>query len=255
MNGLIATPVDQPTGLPLPILPAELSKEGSFDLLDQEKNFHHIWHPNTSEELQGITGRALRYSAGWFIQKTLHRNYHELFYGPQQLPSDIDQKFRACVLSCAGIIPPQAINLSVRGEYEIVDLTKSQQSWLSRSGLLCIESTYSRNPTTASCRRNDIGRFFGEYAVTKSPEVCKELLLEEFLDPNTPPEQKRKLGNKILSITLNEPLSDIEKQRKQLKKEGYRTKVEKIHDVVFQLFLPNRVGDYHQQLESKLLTA
>ena len=250
MAGELPTPIDIQTGLPLPILPAELSKESSFSFL-AEKNFHHHFHPRRSEHLMNDDGRAVRFSRGQYVQKELHKRYHDIFIGPE-LPHTLDDKFKMSVLACAGIVPPQAIDLSNRSEINIVDLSKKQLRKISGPGSICIEGTLR-----GDCKRNgirhEIGRFYANYAVSKSVEIFSdENIIEEFLNPRIKPDRRRHLGNKILRITLNESLSGVEEERRVLSKEGYEIGRKKAHEVVFGLFLPS---SYHGKLASQLKLA
>lgn len=247
MAGELPTPIDIQTGLPLPILPAELSKEGSFSLLDGD-DYHHHFHPRRSDDLLNNGGRAVRVSRGQYVNKNLHWRYHLMFDGPE-LPTTIEDKFRTTVLACAGIVPPKAIDLSTYGEYKIVDLSKRQLKKISDPASICIEGTH-RSLARRDMIREELGRFFADFAVSRSVEVVKqELLIEEFLSKKIKPERRMHLGNKILSITLNESLWDIEQKRINLYKNGYEVGRKRLHEVVFGMFLPNK---YQGQLYSKL---
>lgn len=124
MAAELITPVDELTGIPLPILPQEVLNHSS-----PHTNWHHPWHANSAPELQGLGGRALRHSRVQLVRATDHNykdktgrpNYHNFYIGPE-LPTDTRKQFELCVLSAAGYMPDMAIDLR-SGEPVVVPMS------------------------------------------------------------------------------------------------------------------------------------
>lgn len=115
MAAELITPMDEMSGIPLPILPQEYLPMGKPDIA----NWHHPWHAESAPELQGLGGKALRHSRVQLVRATDHNmgdkrrgklTYHDFFVGPP-LPTTDDERFRLCVISAAGYVPDEAIDL------------------------------------------------------------------------------------------------------------------------------------------------
>ncbi len=124
MAAELITPVDELTGIPLPILPLEFLDHNS-----SQANWHHPWHANSAPELQGLGGRALRHSRVQLVRATDHNykdktgrpNYHNFYIGPE-LPTDTRKQFELCVIAAAGYMPDMAIDLR-SGEPVVVPMS------------------------------------------------------------------------------------------------------------------------------------
>ncbi len=112
MAAELITPVDELTGIPLPIVPQNY-------LVEQSKlsNWHHAWHPNSDVALEDLGGRALRHSRIQLVRRIDHNykdkgrpNYHNYYAGPE-MPTTDSERFRLCVLSAAGYMPEMGIDL------------------------------------------------------------------------------------------------------------------------------------------------
>lgn len=108
------TPVDEITGLPLPlILPDNFKPSGDSQL----ENWHHHFHPWTAPELRSVGGRALRSVRVQLVPASIHNlgdnTYHALFKGPE-LPLTEDRQFFISVLACAGYVSRFGIDMRSR---------------------------------------------------------------------------------------------------------------------------------------------
>lgn len=126
MAAELVTPTDQLSGLPLPVVPTdEVLPRGQGDIA----NWHHHFHPRTHPILlDTLGGRALRSARIQLVATTQHNYsdnaYHRFFAGPP-IPEDRDTQFGLCVLSCAGFVPEEAVDLS-SGEPVIVRMSEEQ---------------------------------------------------------------------------------------------------------------------------------
>jgi hypothetical protein len=109
----LETPTDELSGLPLPLLPTdEVLPIDQGDVA----NWHHHFHPKTHPVLLNtLGGRALRSARIQLVATTQHNYsenaYHRFYSGPP-IPEDRGTQFGLCVLSCAGYVPEEAIDLS-----------------------------------------------------------------------------------------------------------------------------------------------
>lgn len=247
MVGEAITPTDQLTGLPLPILPEEPSKEGSLHFRD----YHHHFHPRLDPLLIGVQGKPLRFCRGQMVERNLHLRYHDIFRGPQ-LPTSEREIFRICVLGCAGVMPRRAIDLSTPGEYREAELSDEQFQGLSSPNSLHIERGSIKNQ--AKIRRR-IGKYFAEYALKQ--DVRSEIsdkVIKEFLYRRTSPERKKVLGNFILRTALALSVDEVTLLYRELRREGYVSPGQGTAPAeIIRKFLPNhRFPDYHQPLAERL---
>jgi hypothetical protein len=113
MAAELVTPVDELTGLPLPILP---TGENLPHNKGHVANWHHHFHPASSPELTAtIGGRALRQSRVQLVPVRHHNfsntAYHRFFSGPP-IPGEEEEQFGMCVLAAAGYLPREAIDMN-----------------------------------------------------------------------------------------------------------------------------------------------
>lgn len=249
MSAEIQTPNCEITGLPLLIYPSRSGNDNAF----LPTNFHHPQHPNRDPELQGLEGRALRYSAGQDVSKTLHDNYHRLFLGPE-LPSTTDRKFRSAVLHCAGVVPRQALDVSRRDTFKIVDLTDNELMWLSDPFR---HHTESANHEKRSRRINrEIGKFFADYALKQDiQQVISESVISEFIDVKTRLSRKKELGNFIMTHALNLSIEPIRPVIKTLKEEGNlpQVRLKSLTGVLRRFVKKQYLADYHGEITERLM--
>jgi hypothetical protein len=257
------TPVDSElTRLPLPILMK------SADFSSEKSDFHHLMHPEKSEQLgfdpathlkyprndyRFIEGRAVRKCLGQNTPKWLHTRYHYLLGGPDLsaiIPTTKD-KFRVVVLSGAGVVPRQAIDLYTPGEFEVCNLSDSQHDFIRRH----IYFEEAPNPLKRY-RKNRIGHFLAEYTVKNSlPDVVTEKevkrKVEEFL--RTKDESKRQAaGHFILTTAIDAAVADLIPIHREARKEGLvHQQTRSLGDVVLKFFTVERFADYYESIEDQ----
>lgn len=248
MAAEIKTPVCEVTGLPLPIAPNEPPKtEARFNFSD----YHHHFHPRNDELLQGINGKAVRYSRGQFLPRVLHNRYHQIFNGPE-LPDNDTDRYRLSVLACAGVVPRQAINLSKPGEYQIVNLSNEEYASLASPDSIYIERARKRSEYYT---RKTIGKFFASYALQQNVrDAVSEKVVGQFLDEKTTPERKKELGNFILREALGMTIDDIAPLDQQIRTERlvFGERAKPLLTVVRKFFTIEFFPDYHDTVAETL---
>lgn len=126
MAAELVTPTDELTGFPLPIIPSQRLMDGEPIFT----NWHHAYHPNSSDSLKGLGGRALRHSRIQLVDATNHNHskesYHAIYKG-FDMPdsSDLDEQFRLALLGITGYIPRQGIDMG-SASYGVRDLTEQE---------------------------------------------------------------------------------------------------------------------------------
>lgn len=206
------TPVCEISGLPLPILPPGPRENGAFlypNVIDpQGPNEHHPWHNERAVKDIPFGGEALQNSRIQIIDWYYHKNYHDMFEGPI-LPADEDRLFRFLVTGVAGVIPLQALDVSRKGEFSVVDLTKNQQ--------IQIASKIRVD------QNKPVARFLAEYATKQEvSSVVDEIKIEQFLDKRTDGEKKREIASLLLggAIGLSLENAGLYDHQKDLKDQG-----------------------------------
>lgn len=130
MAAEIVSPTDELTGMPLALAPR---LEPLPDNEPAIANWHHWWHPRTAPELQTLGGKALRHSRVQLVPVGDHNigtaTYHHYYEGPP-LPgaNDTDAQFRLCVLSAAGYIPHNVIDLHAEGVPTVRRMTDAERA-------------------------------------------------------------------------------------------------------------------------------
>lgn len=130
MAAELITPTDEFTGFPLPIIPSRRLMDGEPIFT----NWHHSYHPNSSQALQGLGGRALRHSRIQLVDASNHNHsresYHAIYKG-FDMPdvSDLDGQFRLALLGITGYIPRQGIDME-SPSYGVRDLTEQEVVFL-----------------------------------------------------------------------------------------------------------------------------
>lgn len=244
-SGRLTTPTCEVTQLPLPILPT----------LTGNEDFHHHFHPAKSPELGALTslsGRALRYSRGQDVNRTLHNRYHNIFTGPD-IPQTDDERLRLCLLACAGVVPRQALDLSTKGQFEIVDVDDETYRELTRPQSIHVEKQFHQ--FMGARKRQAIGEYFAAQALQlQIDDIVSRKVIKEFLGSKTKPERRMELGNFILkeaSIELVRPLAPL---YEDLKTEGYvgNRKVTSISKAVLTFFTKDFYPQFYKQAEDRL---
>lgn len=174
MAAELSTPLDELTGIPLPILPQECIRSYS-----ETYNWHHAWHAESAPELQGLGGKALRHSRVQLVRATDHNDgdktrgkltYHDFYIGPELPTEEIDQ-FNKCVISAAGYVPDEGIDLRTGTEPTRVRMSQQQIEWLRKPAK-------ARRMSTGDLSRLS-RRSAEEYVTLASPSVSKAAYMEQ----------------------------------------------------------------------------
>lgn len=243
----LVTPIDELTGLPLPILQLDTPPNEP----DSWEDFHHHFHPRLSTELQGLDGLAVRYSRGQVLPRWLHQRYHDLFVGPP-LPVSKQAKFTNVILAVSGVVPVTAVDLSVHGSFREVRMNEEQYQRVADPMRLHFErfGHSSKEPY----KRNKIGQFFAEYLMSQdfsgalSGPVTDEFLLTE------DDARRKELGSLILRFVANETVAEITPIYQEMRHQGLVQPAGTIdlYKAVKRFFPKARFSEYHSALHDKL---
>lgn len=254
MTEQLITPLDELTGVPLPILPVDPVHGVSRDVWT---DYHHTFFHRADPTFKGDAGRALRLSRGQEIPRWLHTRYHQIFQ-PPAWPQSREEKFRLCVLGAANMVGPLAIDLTQDDPSVPVPMTPQQYATVTNPQSMHHE--YATHPLRARRRRDDIGRFFAAYILdTTVVDSVDDALIAEFLDTKVHA-RKVELGNLMLrnaimaSVeplvpTANEALSHI------LRPEGALSPQSILRRTVRRFFEKRRFIDYYGPLTQRLREA
>ncbi len=204
MAAELVTPLDELTGLPLPLVPPE--EPFSADNVDID--WHHHFHPRRSPILRTPNGPAIRNARLQLTDYEMHHfGYHRTYVGPP-LPETDDAQFATVIMSTAGYMPEQGISFT-GDQPSIVRLSQGQRHQLQTSGEIKLGS------------RELINIFIREYVMSQLSSVdADELNIEEFVTTNDP-ERRRVLGHNLLALITDratEPINEVYHQarRRQL---------------------------------------
>lgn len=242
------TPTDPASGLPLPVLPIAAPP---LSTPAEIVNFHHHFHPRPALIADGDAGIAVRVSRGQYLPKWLHDHYHNYFAGPR-VPQTRDQKFRTCVLACAGVIPDQAIDFSGYAGPKLTQMTADQYTRVAAT----IAHEGFRKLDGGITYRNWIGSFFANYAIEQSFEnEVSPHVIDQFL--STPDAiKKAKLGRFMLKAAINAAVMPVKPLYADLYQEGMVSRRQRDLDAtVKDYFIKSRRLDYIPALDQKLRPA
>ncbi|MDB5186233.1 MAG: hypothetical protein JWL85_756 [Candidatus Saccharibacteria bacterium] len=197
MSAELITPVDELTGIPLPIAP-----KCDWLPLDRPEiaDVHHSYHPKQHPLLKTVAGLALRNSRLQILERELHNagplRYHQYFEGPELARDDADV-FSRCVLACAGYIPDEVIDLS-SGE-PVRRPIRTQEAEFLRMPTDNPEDPFSYRHILY--RYGPIRDFFHDYAVRQNINHLSNRHIDEFLHTQDL-EKKTKLGKFFLQSAV-----------------------------------------------------
>lgn len=215
--GIVETPTDELSGLPLLLVPDERTlpifwgfepSRGPDGRLLVDQN--HIWHPAKEVVEAGEGGAALRNSRVQFVLRhEQHNPYHGYYYGPP-LPQTVDERFRTTVLCAAGYIPPRAIAFGPDGPCE-VDLNEWQMVRLRESGEVQVASF------------SVVQSFMREFVMAQPVDHIKPKTIDRFLriDPSESADAGREhayLTHLLLSLVIDrveDPLAHLYRRAHQ----------------------------------------
>ncbi len=194
-GGIEAAPVDELTKMPLPVLPPSKAT-----LRSTETNWHHHYHPSSSKLLTKTAGLAVRHARLQLLPvKSHHNRYHQIFEGPEYLPTSSEERFGQIILACAGYIPYQAIDVRKDDPTEPVLLTKRMRQRLQTSGEVEVRG------------HTNIGSFIKDHLVRQDFSQVEDSIIEEFLTTRQV-ERRKEIGHWLLDIASEiavEPIRPI----------------------------------------------
>lgn len=240
----LATPKDELTGLPLPIV----ISEPRFRSANTEfSDFHHSFHPERDMIHASDDLLALRRSRGQKLPRWLHEHYHKYFAGPE-FPKSRQETFATVVLACAGVVPERAIDFDMNGPKIITPRSGVQEQILVKS----VRHEADKNSSHNNIYRAQIGMFFANYAIEQSiQEVVSEKVIEEFLHTNHDV-RRRQLGNLMLKEGIKLSIEPILPIHAELKKQGrIKRRQTDLHARVHDFFVRSRRKDYFAALDKK----
>ncbi len=243
------TPVDENTGLPLPIYPA------SDDLGVRSKklgcNWHHLFNPRNDEILASTDGGAfLRDSRLQLTPKWLHERYHQIYTGPP-IPEVGRDQLLLGVLAVAGYLPELAI-----------DVTRSED----RDSKVVLDEALYRQMTGPRSQRHDIGkqinaqrfarigRFMMAEVLNQNIEEIDQSILDQFLETKDQ-ELRLRLGRTIIDALIEQVTEPIE----PIYAKAYRqNKLATTHirrpSGIIKVVTASRHHDYIEDLRQKIIT-
>lgn len=163
MAAELVTPVDEFTGLPLPLLPPKNAPPKN----SPEIEWHHHFHPRKHPLLEGLGGIAIRTVRLQSTYRREHTNYHRHYIGPP-LPELPEEQFQAVIMAYAGYIPEQAINTR-RDEPRLVSVPEDlrRRLW----------ETDEIQPTAI----HPVRAFLTEYILGQNMSHIYESVIDEFV--------------------------------------------------------------------------
>lgn len=245
----LETPVDEETGLPLPILVVDPPNNRANTWF---VDYHHHFHARARYVEDGNDAlMAVRMSRGQDLPRWLHEHYHGYFAGPKP-PASREAAFRTCVLACAGVVPRQALDFGGnRGPFirfasdrELRNLPKT----IHREG--------TQRKDMGKTQRDHIGKFFAAYAIEQSiQEIVSQRVIDQFLF--TPDKHTRaQLGNLILRKAIEVSVEPVRPLYLSLRRRGLmRQVVAEPQQIVDAYFTQSKRHDYHRTLIDRLEAA
>lgn len=255
MAELNRAPICETSWLPLPILPKELAEKRALftanERFSEREDYHHLWSPERHPLLQGLGGRALRYSLGEDINRSLHNRFNKTFEKGPILPETDDQRFVAILFGCADVLPRQAVHMPSDGGYEIVELSDEEHRYI--GSRVYPEKHFHQKYGFA--RRKSIGKFFASHVLSQTIDYgISDSKFEEFVDNRTSEHRRKELGNQIITNVIGDSVSHLVPVHAELKQDGFVTDDRRydLGKTVRSFFTKNYYQDYHQSLASVL---
>jgi hypothetical protein len=192
-QGRLVTPVDEFSGIPLPLSPMYMAERPSRYGPDD----HHPWHERLDPRLQTLGGRALRSSRIQRANYDMHHlDYHgENFRGPD-IPETVARQLRPIILGTAGYIPDKAISFSRTGEPLVVRLPDEFRKKLWEDKLIHVE------------RAATVQVFLRQLILDQDLSDVKSSTVDEFLY-TLDMARKREIGNDLLARATRRATSSV----------------------------------------------
>src|SRR5690606_23569423 len=157
------------------------------------------------------------------------------------------------VLPGAGIAPRQALDVSKRGTYKVVDLSDTEFDWITDPNRYHIERAHK--PRGALHVRRVIGKFIAAYALDQDGrQAISDKVIDQFLDPAITPERKKELGNLIMTEVLDLSVDGLRPKVTELKKDGYvlQNRRTGLVEVVRKFVNKKCLPDYHDEISRRI---
>lgn len=212
-------PVDE-YGMPYAIIPAESPSYNA----DTTRTEHHAFYRSRATPLTTAAGRALRLSRVHMIERWQHDIWHARYLnGVKKLPQTETEAFGLLVLSCAGYLSREGMELQANNSFKRVRMNPNLYQHLrSKQEMHPQTESNSRIPEGGPHPRRvqdyavqEISAFLTNYAKRQNIEHLKnEDFVDEFLttrDTN----RRYELGRLILTEAMRvavEPVTPIYRQ-------------------------------------------
>ncbi|MEI6237445.1 MAG: hypothetical protein WCP03_02485 [Candidatus Saccharibacteria bacterium] len=203
------TPVDELTGLPLPILPTNELPNGVE--LPVYLNPHHHFHPKKAKLIRNPEeGGFLRNSRIQILPRWIHNQYHDIYRGPK-IDKDEQKRLLLGIFAVVGYLPKYAIDApesAKRDEDVIVEIEDDLYRQMIDKTLLKSEATKSKE------RRDRVCAYMMRVVLDQDVNIIDQLVIEQFLDTkndNTRLEIGRLIINNLIEQST-EPIEPIYKQ-------------------------------------------
>jgi len=229
-----ATPTDELTGLPLPLVPVQNP---------ERPDWHHHFHPRRSPLLEDLGGQAVRNVRVQRVDYGRHHYDYHLTYSGPPLPTTEDEQFATVIMAATGYIPPRAIGFK-QGRPRITNLHEDLRDRLRKSGDIKIYS------------QGVVNEFIRQYVLAQNISAINvnELTIDEFLNTSNT-ERQRVLGHTLLGLITDKATEEIDEiyyqaYRSRLVLPGLPNNVQRFTKTMLgnRRMRDNLVGQLHQRL-------
>ncbi|MEI6237446.1 MAG: hypothetical protein WCP03_02490 [Candidatus Saccharibacteria bacterium] len=225
------TPVDNLTGMPLPIYPFSNEHDLGVELYDGPKtsedlgglteninNWHHAFHPEYEMKSNKAGALFLRHSRVQRVPVWLHDDYHYIYQGPE-ISDDIEKRFLMGVFAVAGYMPKVAIDVpNSLEEDKIVPLTFSEYKEMIQPDML--KGQFAEKKV----RLRQASKFMMKIILKQDVKAVKVSDCKEFLITSDR-EKRLKMAHLIieqLADQSTEPINDKYEKARKKKRVKYR---------------------------------
>lgn len=191
------TPTDPLSGLPLLLVPYEEVLAylwGTQDNSGRMADWNHAYHPARLVMAGGDGSDALRNARKQFVMRADHDEYHACYSGPPGVDRPAE-RFRHVVLSAAGYIPPDAMDVRARGGPQVVTLTAAQRERLRSSGEVRVASF------------SVVQKFLKDFVLAQPVDHIRPGVVDRFLSLDSlvvdEANEQRYLVNLLLSLVID----------------------------------------------------
>lgn len=208
MSAEQVTPLDEVTGIPLPLMPRDdlpPVPTGKMRNTERLADWHHPFHPRAALLGEGVGAVAIRNCRiQWAEYDDHHHKYHGAYVGPE-LPTESEDQFSAVVFAAAGYIPDRAIAFDRSNKPQIKLLGKEKREHLWQSGQIRIGNMAT------------VRDFMLAFTLERDFGGVNESTIDEFLHTQDV-RRKKELGSTILAIAAYDAAQPVEDMYKQSRK-------------------------------------